>query len=105
MKRQLIKYIRKNDKTPIGTLISFVEQDKIYIGWSLLNKKDEWHRYKGMKIAINRGYFYGDNETLTYPLAQSIKNDFIKMAQRSERFFKGAKLPSNVKEILGELNA
>lgn len=105
MERQLIKYLRKDKtKEPKGIIVSFTEDNKIYVGYSLCSKRDAWDKELGFKIAINRAYFYGDNEYQIYPIAQSAKNEFVKMIERSERFFKGANLPSNIKEIFGSLN-
>ena len=101
MKKQLVKYVRNEKRQPIGLIVSFVENEKIYIGWSKCSKRDVWSKELGQKIAFSRAYFHGDNPTVKCEVAYSVKSDFIKMAERSERFFKGAVLPDSVKEILG----
>lgn len=104
MKRQLIKYVRNDKKQPIGVIVSFVEniegEEKCYIGWSKCNvKSDSWDRDFGLKVAINRAYFYGDNPDKPYRVAQSVSKEFINMVARSKRFFKDAKFPFNISRL------
>lgn len=98
MKQQLVKYIRdEKTKTPKGMVISFVDSGKLFVGWSLCSKADTWDKDMARKIAVNRAYFYGDNPNKPYRVAQSASKEFIKMVERSKRFFKDSELPSNIK--------
>jgi hypothetical protein len=109
MKRQLIKYVRDNKPSsgskgsPKGVIVSFIEEingeAKCYIGWSLCSKADAWNKDFGLKVAVNRAYFYGDNPDRPYRVAQSVSKEFINMIGRSKKFFKDVEFPTNIKTL------
>jgi hypothetical protein len=58
-----VKYIRERSLEdqlsgyrgkPVGVVISQVVNGKLYVGWSLANKKDKYERDFGILVAVNR---------------------------------------------------
>jgi len=49
----ILQYVRKNRKKQ-GILVSIVEGNEVYIGWSKLCKRDKFNKNFGLGIAIGR---------------------------------------------------
>ena len=71
---------------PIGVIIS-TERNKL--GWSLCNKKDHFNKEMGKRIAMNRAEYYGtDRNQLLADVPDSIRDEVMKMYDRSKKYFK-----------------
>lgn len=79
-------YLKEIGGNPVGIIVAI---DRNQIGWSLCNKKDQFNKHMGRKIAVNRADFYGTNKTLLLKeVPDSIKEEIIKMYDRSEKYYK-----------------
>ena len=82
--------IIKNRKK-VGMFISYVEQDKVYIGYSLCSKEDKYDNDKALKIATSRASSCWGEKGIR--LAHSVLTDFTKFYERCERYYKGSEFP------------
>jgi len=61
---RLMEYIRDETGNKHGLMISFREDDNVYVGWALCRmggikeQRDEFNRDRGIEIAIGRAYKY-----------------------------------------------
>lgn len=79
-------YLKTVGEDPIGIIVAI---DRNRIGWSLCNKKDQFNKYIGKRIAINRADYYGTNKDLLLEeVPDSIREEIIKMYDRSKKYFK-----------------
>lgn len=83
------RIIRKNQR--VGMFVSYKEEDKVYIGYSLCCKDDTYDNEKAFKIAFLRAKTCWDNKGIR--LAHSIRKDFEKFYERCERYYKDSILP------------
>jgi hypothetical protein len=97
----LIQYINKGKKRK-GIMVAFVEKgiDKVYIGWSLCHPKDNFNKYTGQDIAMDRAvkWFYSTKDRGTF-IPISIENEVYKFIVRAERYYKNLEYPNWVKEF------
>lgn len=53
--KEMIQYFRGDNRHPIGVMVAIhSEEDVVRIGWSKCNKKDQFDKTKGLKIARMR---------------------------------------------------
>ena len=79
-------YLREVGGDPIGVIVS---TERGRVGWSLCNHKDHFDKVRGKVIAQNRADHYGnDRDQLLVNCPDSIRQEIIKMYDRSEKYFK-----------------
>jgi hypothetical protein len=74
-----------------GMFVSFLDGDKVHIGYSLCSKADKYDNAKALTIAFEKAKACWDSKGIR--LAHSIQSDFAKFYDRCERFYKGATFP------------
>ena len=93
---ELVEYIRGNKNKKIGIMVSFIRDDKLVIGFSKCNKKDEFDKERGLQIARERAIiwnkFYDSDKE--YKIPKSCEDQFIKFVNRTLRYFKYSVLPN-----------
>lgn len=51
----IVKHVRKNDGTPVATLVAEkTNPNEVAISWSLCNKKDNFNKHVGITVAADR---------------------------------------------------
>lgn len=79
-------YVDEVGGEPIGVIVS---TERGRVGWSLCNHKDRFDKTRGKLIAINRADHYGfDRESVMRECPDSIRQEIVKMYDRSEKYFK-----------------
>lgn len=86
------RIIRKNQR--VGMFISYVEDNKVYIGCSLCSKEDKYDNDKALKIATSRASSCWGEKGIR--LAHSVLTDFTKFYERCERYYKGSEFPEKM---------
>lgn len=88
MQTQLIRYIRKSNKTPFGVAVAILENGKVSYGYSVRNKKDKWNRQTGLEVARKRASL----ESFTLPEVkstnQAVLSTLEELERRALRYFK-----------------
>ncbi len=90
MQLGITQRIIKNKKK-VGMFVSYLSDNKVYIGYSLCCKSDKYDNEKAIKIAYNRASYCWDK--LGIRLAHSIRKDFEIFYERCCRFYKQSELP------------
>ena len=83
------RIIRRGQR--VGMLISYLEDGRVHIGYSLCSKADKYDKVKAEKIALSRAATCWDEKGIR--LAHSIRDDFTTFYGRCERYYKDAKFP------------
>ena len=95
-RKQEAKIVRKDGITssvivekgnnPYGVIVSIGRNQ---IGWAMCSPKDLYNKKLGLEIALNRAEHYGTNkEKLLEEAPYSIREELLKMYDRSEHYYK-----------------
>lgn len=89
MKQTLIKeYIRDNNNNPRGVAVAVRDNDQVFYGYSLCNKKDRYDKTRGMNIAVNRALAVnGYNLPLIAETRKTILERFASLEKRALKYF------------------
>jgi hypothetical protein len=84
----LSEFVTKSNGKRRGVVVSFLENEKIYVGCSLCNlRRDKWNNYVGLNYAIERA----SSDYADLPkVPQSCRAGVEKMIERARRYFKDA---------------
>ena len=96
---ELRSYIRDKKGNPIGIIVAI---DRLKIGWALCHKNDKWDKDVALKIARNRANDWNrDDERINKnrQFPESIKDQILKMAGRSGKYFKDIANESTAEEF------
>lgn len=95
METTIHQYIKNKRGQLTGVVLATViGPEKVGIGWSLANAKDNFSKTLGVTIAENRAHL---GTSINVP--HSIKDTVNKMAERAARYFKGCEIDRPVSEI------
>lgn len=119
MEKELIEYIVKNKKFTFiyidglltriphkkrektGILLCEIMDsnfNKVVLGFSLCNYRDEFDKNMGFNIAKERAYKW-QNKNIPPKIPNSIKKQLLKFIERSKRYYKDKKFPEWVNFI------
>ena len=95
-RKQEAKIVRKDGITstvivekgynPYGVIVA---TNRNQVGWAMCSPKDFYNKNLGLEIALNRAEYYGTNkEKLLEEAPYSIKEELLKMYDRSEHYYK-----------------
>ena len=95
-RKQEAKIVRKNGITsivivekgnnPYGVIVAI---NRNQVGWAMCSPKDFYNKNLGLEIALNRAEYYGTNkEKLLEEAPYSIREELLKMYDRSEHYYK-----------------
>lgn len=95
-RKQEAKIVRKDGTTsavivekgnnPYGVIVAI---NRNQVGWAMCSPKDFYNKNLGLEIALNRAEYYGTNkEKLLEEAPYSIREELLKMYDRSEHYYK-----------------
>lgn len=86
-KNNLVQFIRTNKGNPVGVVIAYKTDNKIYIGWSLCNTKvEKFDKQIGLYQATNRADLSENLSNLSV-LPHSVRRTVGEMKERANRYF------------------
>ena len=95
-RKQEAKIVRKDGITstvivekgnnPYGVIVAI---NRNQVGWAMCSPQDFYNKNLGLEIALNRAEYYGTNkEKLLEEAPYSIREELLKMYDRSEHYYK-----------------
>lgn len=97
LKNEFRMYLRDKNKRPYGIIVAKKVKvlasdkcDKLWIGWSQCNKKDEWNRERGLCVAYGRMsvHFYDDSVKFNDIAPQRIREVIPQFFDKIYRYYK-----------------
>ena len=78
--------IVEKGNNPYGVIVAI---NRNQVGWAMCSPKDFYNKNLGLEIALNRAEYYGTNkEKLLEEAPYSIREELLKMYDRSEHYYK-----------------
>ena len=86
----LLKYVRDRFNRRTGVIVALCVNGEIRLGWSKCNRRDEFNKKMGIKIALGRALCAGRNTREQPKIPPSYTDELKVMYTRGLRYFKQA---------------